>query len=204
MSIQEAIDLEHAKLQAHRASPDAGQDCPHTTEAITLAAHMLMIVAEPPECQKCHEGGLGDSLHPLRMNCHKLGLCVHYNLDATVLKPDQDYVNGQCQSCRRPLRGIQGKAECADQHRPLELYEPYKITPVTTEGHWGCTFLKGIDLLHSFGDCLDLDRPSVVDGKLFMQFHDWMLPIYDESEEPQMVDDNPALSFFCGSGRHEK
>ena len=45
MSIQEAIGLENAKLQAHRSSPEAGQEFQHTTEAIILAAHMLIIVA---------------------------------------------------------------------------------------------------------------------------------------------------------------
>ena len=76
------------------------------------------------------------------------------------------------------------------------LYGPDKVTPATAAGHWGCTFLKSIDLLHSFGDCLDLDSPLVVDGKIFMQFHEWMPPTYDESVDPQMVDETPALSTF--------
>ena len=144
MSIQEAIDLEHTRLQAHCASPESGQPFQHTTEAITLAANMLLMNAEPPECQVCHEGVFGDGLHPTKMMSHRLGMCKHYDWDATELKPDQ---------------GIQRKIECADLHRPLELYGPDRVTPVTAEGLWGCTFLKTIDLLHSFGDCLDLATP---------------------------------------------
>ena len=127
---------------------------------------------------------------------HKLGMCAHYNWDANELKPDQDYVNGQRPTCKRPLQGIQGKAECADLHRPLELYGPDKVTPVR-QGTGAALFLKSIDLLHSFGDCLDLARPLVVDGKIFMQFHDWMPPTYDESEDPHMVDETPDLSTFA-------
>ena len=61
MSIQEAIDHEHARLQAHCAGPELGEQFQITPEAIALAANMLMIVAEPPECQECHET---DWTHP--------------------------------------------------------------------------------------------------------------------------------------------
>ena len=66
MSIQEAIDLEHMRLQAHCASPESGQPFQHTPEAIPLAANMLLIVAKPPECQVCHEGVFGDGLTQLK------------------------------------------------------------------------------------------------------------------------------------------
>ena len=76
---QEAIDHEHARLQAHCAGPESGQRFQHTPEPITLAANMLMIVAEPPECQVCHEGVFGDGLAPSKMMKQRRGMCKHYN-----------------------------------------------------------------------------------------------------------------------------
>ena len=71
---------------------------------------------------------------------HRLRMCKHYNWNVAELKPDQEYVNGQCPTCKRPLRGIQGKNECADLHRLLELYGPDRVTPVTADGALGLQF----------------------------------------------------------------
>ena len=59
------------------------------------------------------------------------------------------------------------------------------------------TFLKVIDLFHAFGDCLDLQKPLVVEGKIFMPFHEWKPPTGEEIDDSHMVDENPELSVFA-------
>ena len=193
MSLQEAIDSEHGKLKAHCAGPDSGKQFVSDPDILALSPKMLMIVAGPPQCQVCHQGVFGNG-EPMKMMCHKSKTCKHYDWDVSELKPDHDYVNGQCPVCRRPLRGIQGKAECTTLHRPLQLYEPDNATPVTPEGVWGCTFVNIIDLLHAYGDCLDLASPKILEGKLFMPFFEWTPPTGEVIDDSNMVDEAPELS----------
>ena len=77
MSLPEVIDSEHDKLKAHCAGPDSGKQFASDPDIFLLLAKMLMIVAEPPECNICHQGVFGDG-QPLKMTCHKSRMCRHY------------------------------------------------------------------------------------------------------------------------------
>ena len=144
---------------------------------------------------------------PLKMTCHKSKMCNHFNWDVSDLKPDQDYVNGQCPVCRRPLRGIQGKAGCEALHRPLPIYWPgFEETPVTPASTWGTTLTKILDLLHSYGDCWELET-IIEECQLFMLLLDWKSPPGEPGDDSDMVEDAPGLpasaleETFSESGR---
>ena len=139
LSIAEAVNGEHDSLMAHIAGPNSSIPYRPDTDILDLAAKLLMSVVNPPECSVCHEGIFGDH-DPLKMTCHKSGMCRHLNWDVSVLLPDQEYVNGQCPECRRPSRGIMGKKGCEDLHRPLAIYwQGFESTPVTPASPWGTT-----------------------------------------------------------------
>ena len=149
-----------------------------------------MIVAEPPECKVCHQGVFGDG-DPLNMTCHKSKMCNHFNWDVSDLRPDHSV-------CRRPLRGIQGKAECKALHRPLPIYWPgFEETPVIPASTWGTTFVKIIDLLHAYGDCWDLETPVIEEGQLFMPFFEWKPPPGETGDDSAMVEEAPGLPAFA-------
>ena len=96
MSIQDTIEMEHGRLEQHKAHQDPGEDFISNFHIMSLAANLVGCVADPPKCKKCARCMFGDSQYPSRMASHTLGLCEQFNWDATPLQVDQPFTNGHC------------------------------------------------------------------------------------------------------------